>query len=79
MTAARTGAGGRYRPGRKRRLGTALFVLLAAAIAATVLVALGARTLSARATCTGQTTTAQVAASGDIEPVVQRLATYFNG
>lgn len=78
MTTARTGAGGRYRPGRKRRLSTALFTLLAAAIAATVLVALGARTISARATCAGQTTTAQVAVSGEIAPAVQRLATFFN-
>ena len=78
MTTGRTGGSGRYRPGRKRRLGTALFTLLAAAIAATVLVALGARTISARATCAGQTTTAQVAVSSEIEPVIQRVATYFN-
>ena len=78
MTTARTGAGGRYRPGRKRRLSTALFTLLAAAIAATLLVALSARTISARPTCTGQTTTAQVAVSGEIAPAIQRLATYFN-
>jgi predicted transcriptional regulator len=78
VTSARTGAGGRYRPGRKRRLSTALFTLLAAAIAATLLVALGARTISARATCIGQTTTAQIAVSGEITPVIQRLATYFN-
>jgi Bacterial extracellular solute-binding protein len=78
VTTARTGAGGRYRPGRKRRFSTALFTLLAAAIAATVLVALGARTISAHATCTGQTTTAQVAVSGEIAPAIQRLATYFN-
>src|SRR5690348_17310708 len=78
MTTGRTGAGGRYRPGRKRRLSTALFTLLAAAIAATLLVALGARTISAHATCTGQTTTAQVAVSGEIAPAVQRLATFFN-
>jgi Bacterial extracellular solute-binding protein len=78
VTTGRTDASGRYRPGRKRRFGTALFTLLAAAIAATVLVALGARTISARATCAGQTTTAQVAVSSEIEPVVQRVATYFN-
>jgi hypothetical protein len=78
VTTGHTGASGRYRPGRKRRLSTALFTLLAAAIAATVLVALGARTISARATCTGQTTTAQVAVSSEIEPVAQRVATYFN-
>ena len=78
MTTASTGTSGRYRPGRKRRLSTALFTLLAAAIAAGLLVALGARTISARATCTGQTTTAQVAVSGEIAPALQRLATYFN-
>jgi hypothetical protein len=78
MTTGRTGAGSRYRPGRKRRLSTALFTLLAAAIAATVLVTLGARTISARATCAGQTTTAQVAVSSEIEPVIQRVASYFN-
>jgi hypothetical protein len=78
VTTARTGGGGRYRPGRKRRLSTALFTLLSAAIAATLLVALSARTISARPTCTGQTTTAQVAVSGDIAPAIQRLATYFN-
>ncbi len=78
MTTGRTGAAGRYRPGRKRRLNTALFTLLAAAIAATLLVALGARTISARATCTGQTTTAQVVVSSEIEPLIGRLATYFN-
>jgi hypothetical protein len=78
VTTGRTGAAGRYRPGRKRRLSTALFTLLAAAIAATLLVALSARTISARATCAGQTATAQVVVSSEIEPVIQRLATYFN-
>jgi hypothetical protein len=78
VTTGRTGAAGRYRPGRKRRLGTAVLTILAAAVAATLLVALGARTISARATCAGQTTTARVAVSGEIEPVAQRVATYFN-
>src|SRR6202035_5849058 len=57
---------------------TGVFTVLAAAVAATLLVALGARTISARATCAGQTTTAQVAVSSEIEPVAQRVATYFN-
>ena len=78
MTTGRPSSGNRYRPGRKRRLSTALFTLLAAVIAATVLVALGARTISARATCAGQTTTARVTVSSEIEPVVQRVASYFN-
>lgn len=78
MTTGRTGADGRYRPGRKRKLGTALFIVLAAVVAATILVALGARTISAPATCTGQTATARVAVAGEIEPAIARLATYFN-
>jgi hypothetical protein len=78
VTSGRTGAGGRYRPGRKRRLSTALFTLLAAAIAATVLVALGARTISAKPTCAGQTTTARIGVSSEIQPVIGKLATYFN-
>jgi hypothetical protein len=47
-------------------------------IAAGVLVALGERTISAKATCAGQTRTAQVAVSSDIEPVVQHVAASFN-
>ena len=78
MTAGRTGADGRYRPGRKRRLNTVLLTLLAVVIAAGVLVALGERTISAKPTCAGQTSTAQVAVSGEIEPVVQRVAAFFN-
>jgi hypothetical protein len=78
VTTGRTGAGGRYRPERRRRASTALLTLLAAAIAATLLAALGARALLARATCAGQTTTARVAVSGDIAPVIQRLAAFFD-
>ena len=78
MTTGRTGADGRYRPGRKRRLNTALLILVAAVVAAGVLVALGERTISAKPTCAGQTSTAQVAVSGEIQPVIQRLAVLFN-
>jgi hypothetical protein len=78
LTSGRTGAGGRYRPGRKRRLNIALLTLLAAVIAAALLAALGEKTLRAKPTCTGQTSTAQVAVSGEIEPVIQRLAVFFN-
>lgn len=78
MATGRTGAGGRYRPGRKRRLNTVLLTLLAAAIAATLLVALGEKTISAKPTCAGQTSTAQIAVSGDLVPVIQRLAVFFN-
>ena len=78
MTTGRTGADGRYRPGRKRRLNTVLLTLLAVVIAAGVLVVLGERTLSAKPTCAGQTSTAQVAVSSEIEPVVQPVAAFFN-
>ncbi|MBO0814659.1 MAG: substrate-binding domain-containing protein, partial [Actinobacteria bacterium] len=78
MTTGHPGAGGRYRPGRKRRLNTVLLTLLAAVIAAGLLVALGERTISAEPTCAGQTSTARVAVSSEIEPVVQRLAAFFN-
>ncbi len=78
MTTGRTGADGRYRPGRKRRLNTFLLTLLAAVIAAGVLVALGERTISAKPTCAGQTSTAQVAVSSEIESVVQPVAAFFN-
>ena len=78
MTNGRTGAGDRDRPGRKRRLNTVLLTLLAAVIAAALLVALGERTISAKPTCAGQTSTAQVAVSSEIEPALQRLAVYFN-
>jgi extracellular solute-binding protein len=47
-------------------------------IAAGVLVALGERTISAKPTCAGQTSTARVAVSSEIEPVVQRVAAFFN-
>jgi hypothetical protein len=78
LTAGRPGADGRYRPGRKRRINTVLLTLLAVVIAAGVLVALGERTISAKPTCAGQTSTAQVAVASEIAPVVQRVATFFN-
>jgi hypothetical protein len=78
VTTARTGGPSRYRPGRKRRVNTALLTVLAAAVAATLLVALGAKALSVRATCNGQPATVSIAVSGEIEPVITHLAMYFN-
>jgi len=78
LSTGRTGAGGRYRPERKRRLNTALLTLLAAVLAAGLLAALGEKTISTKPTCAGQTSTALVAVSSEIEPVVQRLAVFFN-
>jgi Bacterial extracellular solute-binding protein len=68
----------RYRPGRKRRVNTALLTVLAAVIAATLLVAMGAKALMVHATCNGQPATVHVAVSGEIEPVVAHVGTYFN-
>jgi hypothetical protein len=55
-----------------------MLTVLAAAIAATLLVALGARALIARATCNGQPAQVHIVVSGEIEPVIARLGDYFN-
>lgn len=78
MTTGRTGGPSRYRPGRKRRVNTALFTVLAAAIAATLLVALGAKALTVHATCNGQDATVRVVVSSEIEPVISHAGAYFN-
>ena len=78
MSSGRTGAPSRYRPGRKRRVNTALLTVLAAAIAATVLVALGAKALTVHATCNGQPAQVRIAVSGEIEPVITHVGEYFN-
>jgi hypothetical protein len=68
----------RYRPGRKRRINTALLTVVAAVIAATLLVALGAKAMMVHATCNGQPARVHIAVSGEIEPVITHLSTYFN-
>jgi len=68
----------RYRPARKRRTRTAVLTGLAAAIAATFLLALGARAVVARADCTSHPVVVNVAAVGGIAPVVRHLGQYFN-
>jgi len=78
VTTGRTGGPGRYRPGRKRQLNTALLTVLAAAVAATVLVVLGAKAAGVHATCNGQPAEVHVAVSGEIEPVIARVGQYFN-
>jgi Bacterial extracellular solute-binding protein len=78
VTAGRTGGPGRYRPGRKRRLNTAVFTVLAAVVAATVLVVLGARAAGVHATCSGQPAEVHIAVSSEIEPVIARVGQYFN-
>jgi hypothetical protein len=69
----------RYRPARRRRTRTAALTGLAAAIAATFLLALGARAVVARTDCASHPVVVNVAAAGQIGPVVRRLGQYFNG
>jgi hypothetical protein len=70
---------GNYRPARKRRTRTVALTGLAAGIAATFLLALGARTVLAHAACTSHPVVVNVAASSEIAPVVRHLGRYFNG
>jgi hypothetical protein len=69
----------RYRPARRRRTRTAALTGLAAAIAATFLLALGARAVVARTDCASHPVVVNVAAAGQIGPVVRHLGQYFNG
>jgi hypothetical protein len=67
-----------YRPARKRRTRTAALTGLSAAIAATLLLALGARTVVARTDCTDHPLVVNVAAASEIGPAVRHLGQYFN-
>ena len=69
----------RYRPARRRRPRTAALTGLAAVIAATFLLGLGARAIVARTDCASHPVVVTVAAAGEIAPVVRHLGRYFNG
>jgi hypothetical protein len=69
----------RYRPARRRRTRTAALTGLAAVIAATFLLALSARAVIARTDCARHPVVLNVAAAGEIGPVVRHLGQYFNG
>ena len=79
MNAGRSTRGRNYRPERKRRTRTAALTGLAAAIAVTFLLALGARAVVARAACTSHPVVVHVTTSSDIGAVVRHLGRYFNG
>jgi Bacterial extracellular solute-binding protein len=79
VNAGRSTRGRNYRPERKRRTRTAALTGLAAAIAVTFLLALGARAVVARAACTSHPVVVHVTTSSDIGPVVRHLGRYFNG
>jgi Ca-activated chloride channel homolog len=67
-----------YRAARKRRTRTAALTGLSAAIAATLLLALGARAVVARTDCTDHPLVVNVVAASEIGPVVRHLGQYFN-
>jgi hypothetical protein len=69
----------RYRPARRRRTRTAALTGLAAVIAATFLLALGAKMVIARTDCARHPVVLNVAAAGEIGPLVRHLGQYFNG
>jgi hypothetical protein len=67
-----------YRPERKRRTRTAALTGLSAVVAATLLLALGARSVVARTDCTSHPLVVNVVAASEIGPVVRHLGQYFN-
>ena len=70
--------GRRYRPERKRRTRTVALTGLSAVIAATLLLALGARAAVSRNDCTDHPLVVNVVAASEIGPVVRHLGQYFN-
>jgi hypothetical protein len=67
-----------YRPARKRRTRTAALTGLSAAIAVTLLLALGARAVITRSDCTDHPLVVNVVAASEIGPVVRHLGQVFN-
>lgn len=78
MNAQRTGRPGKSRPSRRRRVRKVLVTLLAAAVAVTVLVGLGAHAVMTRDYCNQHPVVARIAVSGDIASVVERAGEYYN-
>jgi hypothetical protein len=78
MIAERAGRPPGHPPRRARRGSTALLLLLAAGIAATVLGVLAAPDVMSWVSCTEHPVVARVAVSGEIEPAIQRLGRFFN-
>jgi len=70
--------GHHYRPERKRRTRTVALTGLSAAIAVTLLLALGARALVTRTDCTDHPLVVNVVAASEIGPVVRHLGQVFN-
>ncbi|MBO0785000.1 MAG: hypothetical protein J2P33_02890, partial [Actinobacteria bacterium] len=66
------------RPSRRRRLRTPLLILLAALIAATLMVALSARAVVTRSSCSQHPLVVTVAVAPDLAPAVRRVGRYYN-
>jgi Bacterial extracellular solute-binding protein/von Willebrand factor type A domain len=78
VNAGRASRDAGYRPERKRRASTALLILLAAVLAASLLATLSARVILANVACNDHPAVVHVAVSSEIEPAVQQLAHVFN-
>jgi Ca-activated chloride channel homolog len=74
----RAAGAGTGRRARSRRIGTAKLVVIAVAISAVCMVALTARAVISRPTCSKAPVQINVAASNDIAPAIQALARAFN-
>jgi hypothetical protein len=68
----------RDRRGRPRRLTLVIALTLAGVIAATLLVALGAKAVVARTSCTDHPVVVNLAAADEIAPAIRHVSKYFN-
>jgi Bacterial extracellular solute-binding protein len=78
VNAGRASRGAGYRPERKRRARTAMHILLAAAVAASLLVILGSRVVLSSVACNDHPVLVHLAVSSEIGPTAERLAQQFN-
>jgi hypothetical protein len=78
MTAGHPGRAPADRSRRRRWGSTALLLVLAAGISATVFAGLAARDVMSWGRCSAHPVVVHVAVSGEVEPAVQRLGRFFN-
>ena len=68
----------RDRRGRPRRLALVIALTLTGVIAATLLVALGAKAVVARTSCTDHPVVVNLAAADEVAPAIRHVSKYFN-
>ncbi len=68
----------RDRRGRPRRLTLVIALTLAGVVAATLLVALGAKAVVARTACTDHPVVVNLAAADEVAPAIRHVSKYFN-